>query len=100
MDAEIKDNPVRHRYELQVDGQVAYLRYRRMPGVLTLVHTEVPKPLEGKGIGARLVRHVLDLARSEGMKVVPLCPFVVAWMKRHPEYDDMRVPAEEPGLRA
>jgi hypothetical protein len=62
--------------------------------VISFIHTEVPKALAGKGIGSRLARHVLEAARAEGLKVVPVCPFIAAWMKRHPEYDDLRVPDE------
>ncbi len=89
MDAEIHDNTALHRYEIEVDGVTAYVLYRRKPGVITLVHTEVPKALAGKGIGSRLARHVLEAARAEGLKVVPFCPFIAAWMKKHPEYDDL-----------
>jgi predicted GNAT family acetyltransferase len=66
MDSEIHDNPAHHRYELEVDGVTAYVLYRRQPGVITFIHTEVPKALGGKGIGSRLARHVLDTARGTG----------------------------------
>jgi len=94
MDPEIRDNPSRHRYELEVDGVTACVLYRRKPGVITFVHTEVPKALAGKGIGSRLARHVLETARAEGLKVAPVCPFIATWMKRHPEYDDLLAPDE------
>lgn len=93
MDLQIRDNAELHRYELDVDGVTAYVRYRRKPGVITFIHTEVPERLAGQGIGSRLVRHVLDAARAEGLRVVPVCPFIAAWMKKHPEYDDLRVSA-------
>jgi hypothetical protein len=91
MDAEIHDNAPVHRYEIKVDGVTAYVVYRRKPGLITFVHTEVPKALAGKGIGSRLARHALEAARAEGLKVVPLCPFIAAWMKKHPEYDGLRL---------
>jgi predicted GNAT family acetyltransferase len=50
----------------------------------------VPKELNGRGIGSRLVRGVLDIARAEGLKVRPLCPFVAAYIDKHPEYADLR----------
>lgn len=62
------------------------------PGVVTFIHTEVPRALSGKGVGSRLARHVLEAARADGMQVVPSCPFIAAWMKKHPEYDDIRLP--------
>jgi hypothetical protein len=86
----IRDNPSRHRYETEVDGHVAYVVYRRESGVITFVHTEVPKELSGRGVGSALARHVLEAARAEGLKVVPMCPFIAAWMKKHPEFDDLR----------
>lgn len=92
MNPEIRDNPARHRYEMEVDGVTAYVLYRRKPGVITFIHTEVPQALAGKGIGSRLARHVLESARAGGLKVVPACPFIAAWMKRHPEYDDLLAP--------
>ncbi|MBN9023983.1 MAG: N-acetyltransferase [Rhizobiales bacterium] len=91
MDPDIRDNPARHRYELTVDDATAFVTYRRQDGVITFVHTEVPSSMEGRGIGSRLARHVLDAARQDGLRVVPMCPFIAAWMKKHPEYDDLRV---------
>lgn len=96
MDPEIADNSARHRYELEIDNITAYVRYRRERGVITFIHTEVPAALGGKGIGSRLARHVLEAARTEGLRVIPLCPFIAAWMKKHPEYDDLRVTGESP----
>jgi uncharacterized protein len=59
--------------------------------VIEFIHTEVPGALSGRGVGTRLARHVLDAARAKGLKVIPTCPFIAAWMKRHPEYDDLRL---------
>ncbi len=95
MDPDIRDNPARHRYELTVDDATAFVTYRRQDGVITFVHTEVPSSMEGRGIGSRLARHVLDAARQDGLRVVPMCPFIAAWMKKHPEYDDLRVTPSE-----
>jgi len=90
MSNNVRDNTQQHRFELDVDGQVAYSEYRRADGVLTVMHTEVPKALEGRGIGSTLARGLLDIARAQGLKVKPLCPFVRAYMDRHPEYADLR----------
>jgi hypothetical protein len=86
----IRDNSSRRRYEAEVDGHLAYVVYRREPGIITFVHTEVPKELSGRGIGSALARQVLEAARADGLKVVPMCPFIAAWMKKHPEFDDLR----------
>lgn len=89
MAAAVRDNVEHHRFELDADGGTALMYYRLEPGVITLVHTEVPPALGGKGIGSALVRGVLDLVRARGLKVIAKCPFVAAYMGRHPEYNDL-----------
>jgi hypothetical protein len=90
MASNVRDNTDRHRFELDADGHVAFSEYKRANGVLTIMHTEVPKALEGRGIGSGLIRGVLDIARSQGLKVNTLCPFAKAYINRHPEYADLR----------
>lgn len=85
-DAEVLDNEARKRFELEIDGQKAIMEYiRRKDDVLYITHTEVPKALEGRGIAKRLARHSLAIAQAEHRKIMPLCPFMAAYMKRHPE---------------
>jgi predicted GNAT family acetyltransferase len=84
----VTDNPAELRYELTVDGELAgEIRYRKLPGGLALVHTEVDPKREG--LGTELVRGALDDMRARGLRVVPVCPFVGAFIKRHPEYADL-----------
>ncbi len=84
------DNPDRHRFEMSVDDQIAFVIYRRAPGVVTLTHAEVPSALEGRGVGGELVAATLDALRAEGVKVIPRCSFVAAYMRRHAaRYADM-----------
>lgn len=90
MTSKVRDNTERHRFELDADGHVAFSNYKRADGVLTILHTEVPKALEGRGIGSALIRGVLDTTRSQGLKVNPVCPFAKAYLERHPEYADLR----------
>lgn len=91
------DAPERKRFEASVDGELAgFLVYRLRPGLLALIHTEVEERFEGHGLGGRLARFALDQAREQGLAVLPFCPFVNDWMKRHREYVDL-VPA---GYRA
>jgi len=85
-----RDNPVKNRYELEVGGSVAFIDYHRAGRVVTLTHAEVPQSLRGGGIGAELVRGALELARAQGDRIVPRCSFVVAYLRRHPEFDDLR----------
>ena len=88
----VTDRPEELRYEIEVDGEVAgFLLYRREPGVLELVHTDVDPRSEGKGVGAALVQGALDDVRARGLKVRPFCPFVKAYLRRHPEYEDLIV---------
>jgi uncharacterized protein len=90
----VADAPERRRFEVSVDGELAgFLVYREKGGLLALIHTEVDERFEGRGLGGRLARFALDQARERGVAVLPFCPFVDAWMQRHPEYTDI-VPAE------
>lgn len=89
MPDEIIDNPARQRYELSADGHVAHVDYLRVPGSITFTHTIVPEELSGRGIGSKLARRVLDDARKAGEKVIPQCPFVAAYIDKHPEYQDL-----------
>ena len=84
------DNPDRNRFEMPVEGQIAFVSYRRAPGVVTLTHAEVPSALEGRGVGGQLVAATLDALRAEGVKVIPRCSFVAAYLRRHAaQYADM-----------
>jgi predicted GNAT family acetyltransferase len=80
----VRDNRDASRFELEVDGQIAFLRYHRTSTTLTLVHTEVPVPLRGRHLGDLLAKAGIDAARAEGLGLVVTCPFVRAYMKRHP----------------
>ena len=81
----VVDNPERKRFELVVEGQTAFLAYHRTPGSLTRIHTEVPESLRGHHLGDVLVKAALDAARAKGVRVVPLCPFVKAYLRKHPD---------------
>lgn len=85
----VEDEPRRSRYVIRVDGHEAELIYRREPGAIRLVHTGVPRELEGHGIAARLAQHALDAARADGLAVIPSCPYVRAYIEQHPAYADL-----------
>jgi predicted GNAT family acetyltransferase len=85
----IVNNKAHHRFELLVDGHLAAAFYEIEGDVITFMHTEVPAELGGRGIGGRLVQGALDQVRAAGMKVVTNCPFVKAWIGKHPEYKDL-----------
>ena len=77
------------RFELEQDGEVAYLEYALSGDVLELIHTEVPEKLEGKGMGSQLAQNALAYAREHKLKVDVMCPFVQAYIAKHPEYADL-----------
>ena len=83
--ATVRDNREASRYELHVDGHVAFLEYERRPRSIVLQHTEVPESLRGRGVGAILAKSALEMARAEGLRVIVHCPFVKAYLQKHPE---------------
>jgi len=84
-DLRVTDNQAESRLELEADGHVAELEYRRNGNRLVLIHTEVPTELEGRGLGGRLVTAAVERARRDSMTIVPLCPFARGWLERHPD---------------
>jgi hypothetical protein len=90
----VTDVSDRRRFEIVVDGAVlGFAEYRRRPGVITFIHTEIDPAHEGEGLGTLLVKAALDTARAEGLAVLPYCPFVRGFIDRHREYLDL-VPVE------
>ena len=85
----ILNNEAAHRYELWVGDALALAAYKLDGDVIRFTHTEVPKALEGQGIGSRLIRHALEDVRQRGLKVIPLCPFVRHYIDKHPETQDL-----------
>jgi predicted GNAT family acetyltransferase len=86
---DVANNRAHHRYELTVDGHIAATYYAIADGVITFIHTEVPPELAGKGIGSKLIKGALDQVRADGLKVIAQCPFVKAYIEKHPEYADL-----------
>lgn len=86
---EVIDNRAHHRYEFAIDGHLATEHYRLDGDVITFEHTDVPKELGGKGIGSKLVKGALDQVRAAGLKLIPQCPFVKAWIEKHPDYQGL-----------
>jgi uncharacterized protein len=82
----VRNNPEALRYELVADGEVVgRIDYRRSHDAVVLVHTEIVPALEGQGLGARLVAGALEDIRARGLRVVAVCPYVRAYMRKHPE---------------
>jgi uncharacterized protein len=89
-EAEVVDVPEASRYELRVEGRpVGIAAYHRRGNRIAFTHTEVEDSCEGCGFGSRLAAAALDDARRQGLEVVPFCPFMAGYIRRHPEYDDL-----------
>ncbi len=88
--AELTNNAASGRFEMTVGGAVAVVEYaRRGEDTIELMHTEVPQALAGQGVGSRLAKAVLEKARTDALRVIPSCPFLAAYIERHPEYRDL-----------
>ncbi|GAB3015284.1 N-acetyltransferase [Nocardioides flavus (ex Wang et al. 2016)] len=90
MDTEFIDAPDHHRYELRSgDELVGFIDYRLHGELIRLIHTEVPEAFSGQGHASTLARGALDDARARGLSVDPVCPYVAAYVEKHPEYADL-----------
>jgi uncharacterized protein len=85
----VRNNTALNRFDLDADGHTAVAYYRLAPGVITFTHTEVPQELAGRGIGSALARGALEIVRAQGLKVVAQCPFISAYLGKHPEFNDL-----------
>ena len=86
----VTHNPAESRYEASLGGEVAgILAYVTSGTTINLTHTEVDPAFEGKGVGGALVRGALEQLREDNLRIVPTCPFVQAYLERHPEYQDL-----------
>lgn len=88
-DLAVVHNEKAHRFEMEIDGHLAVLTYRQFPDRIHFIHTEVPPPFEGRGLAAKLARTALNFARAHHLRVVPVCPYVVSFLRKHPEYQDL-----------
>ena len=86
--AQIKENKHRNRFEMETDGKLSIVEYQPIDDeTIALTHTEVDPSLEGQGVGSKLVEGVLQHVEQNNMKIVPLCPFVSVYLKRHPDWN-------------
>jgi predicted GNAT family acetyltransferase len=86
---QVRDNKLQNRFELDVEGAMAFANYRLAPSTVIITHTETPRALRGRGIASELVQGALELIRADGSKVVAACGFVVDYLRKHPEYADL-----------
>jgi len=92
----LKDNTDRKQFELSVEGFTARIEYMIMSNKIFLTHTEVPRELEGKGVGSKIVKLAFEEIEKQGLKLIPLCPFVAKYLTKHPEWkkilaDDVKI---------
>jgi len=85
----VTDNETVHRFELKEGGFTAFASYRRSGDIVSIPHVEAPEALRGKGTAGRLMEGIAELARARGFKIVPTCPYAVAWFRRHPDAADV-----------
>ncbi len=85
----VRDNKAKSRFEMDVEGAVAFANYRLAPSTVIITHTETPRALRGRGIASELVQGALELIRADGLKVVAGCGFVVDYLQKHPEFADL-----------
>ena len=86
-DIELINNEALHNFELFVDGQLSFIDYKMRDNKVYLIHTEVPAELQGKGVAEALVTKAFEYTEQHQLKVVPLCSYVQAFLKRHPEWN-------------
>jgi uncharacterized protein len=85
----VDDNEAAQQFEIHYNDMVAVLAYRRTNSEIAFLHTVVPAPLERHGVAGRLAQHGLEYARETGRSVLPYCPYVSAYIEKHPEYEDL-----------
>ncbi|HEY8572145.1 GNAT family N-acetyltransferase [Phenylobacterium sp.] len=82
-------NEEARRFEIELEGDVAFAEYRLVDHGIILPHTVVPDAFEGRGVGSQLAKAALGYAREQGLKVIPTCPFIAAYIAKHPEWHDI-----------
>ncbi len=88
-DRDVRHNVAENRYELATERGIAFTQYRLHDGTVTFTHTVVPRAMEGQGIASRLVAGALADVRAHGLRLISRCPFVTAYLQRHPEHHDL-----------
>ena len=83
------DNAQAKQFQFNLENGIAKIEYIKAKEKIYLTHTEVPEAYEGKGIGSELIRQTLEHIKQQGWTLIPLCPFVAMYLKRHPEWKDL-----------
>ena len=83
---QVLNNKERLRFEIELEGEFAYIEYRWYKGDLAFMHTVVPEAMQGKGVASFMAKEALEYAKTEKLKIMLYCPFVSKYVKEHPEY--------------
>ncbi len=89
MKLSVTNNKQKNRFETEHEGKTAFIEYEVQDDVYNLTHTEVPKEIEEKGVGTRLVKETLDIIKAEGKSVKPTCPFITHFIEKNSEYKSL-----------
>ena len=89
MKLSVKNNEQKNRFEAEYKGETAFIDYEMQDGIFDLTHTEVPKEIEGAGIGTQLVKETLGIIREQGKSIKPSCPFIAHFIEENPEYKSL-----------
>jgi uncharacterized protein len=92
MEYTIQNNENEQRFEIETEGEKAFLEYRYYKNDIALMHTVVPESMAGKGVASALAQYALDWTRTHNKKARVYCPFVAAYLKKHPGYQDIILP--------
>jgi hypothetical protein len=87
--AQVEHNAAAQQFELRVGGMLCLLQYRLNDGRMIVYHTEVPQPIQNRGLAERMTKAALEYAQAEKLKVEPRCPYTGAFLRRHREYSDL-----------
>ena len=85
----VTNNEAGRRFEIELEGETAFAEYRLVDHGIILPHTVVPEAFEGRGVGSQLAKAALGYARDHGLKVIPTCPFMAGYIRKHPEWHDI-----------
>ncbi|MBI1281259.1 MAG: N-acetyltransferase [Anaerolineaceae bacterium] len=83
---EVVHNPAQKRFEIQLGDQIAMVKYVLGSSEIIFTHTEVPEEFEGHGIASKMAKTAVEYAKAQGLRIRPICPYIAAYIKRHPEY--------------
>ncbi|WP_418603928.1 GNAT family N-acetyltransferase [Hwangdonia sp.] len=85
-------NEADNSFEMKVDGHIAVIEYKETSSKIALIHTEVPKALGGRGVASAIVEKTLNYIKEQGKLLLPFCPYVFAYIKKHPEWKSLVSP--------